>query len=145
MKMMKRIMFNLLLAVFLWLSSCLIPAARGDPPLGCCVVIQLSSSQVQDCNAKGRFQPVVVNPAESATVTLQYQISFAGRPVVIQALDGGTLGINGDTAIDQNGNLTFPFQCGEQPGLYRVSVVVDVAGNREAPGALVQFQVPNPE
>jgi hypothetical protein len=78
-------------------------------------------------------------------VTLQYHTSLAGRPVVIQALDGGTLGINGSTAIDQDGNLTFPFQCGEQPGLYRVSVVVDVEGNREPPGALVQFQVPNPE
>jgi hypothetical protein len=141
---MKRILFNLL-AIFLWLGSCLIPAARGDPPLGCCVVIQLSTSQVQDCNANGRFEPVVVTPAESATVSLQYHISFAARPVVIQAFDGGTLGINGSTAIDQDGRLTFPYQCGEQPGFYRVSVVVDVGGNREAPGALVQFQVPNPQ
>lgn len=142
---MQKILFSLPLAIFLWLSNCLIPAMRGDPPLGSCVVIQLPSSQAQDCDDKGRFQPVVVNPADSATVTLQYQISFANKPVVIQALDGGTLGINGDTTIDQNGNLSFPYQCGEQPGLYRVSVVVNVQGNRQAPGALVQFQVPNPQ
>ena len=139
---MKRTMFNLLSALFLWLASCLI--VRGDPPLGCCDVVQLASSQLEDCSTTGEFQTVVVSPLEMITVTLQFDVSVVNTPVVVQALDGGILGIGGSATIDQNGSLTFPFQVGDQPGLYRVSVIADLDGI-SVPFSLVQFQVPNPE
>lgn len=139
---MKRIIFNLLPGFFLWFGSLLI--ARGDPPLACCDVIQLPNSQVEDCTAKGQFEPVVVDPLVTASVNLQFDASLAGAQVVVQALDGGTLGINGSMTLDQEGNLSFSFQVSQQPGLYRVSVV-DVNGDGSVPLALVQFQIPNPD
>jgi hypothetical protein len=111
-KHMKRPMFKLLLAILLWLGSSLI--ARGDPPLGCCDVIQFATSQLEDCNTTGEFQTVVVSPLEMISATLQFGVSLARTPVVIQALDGGTLGINGSATIDQDGNVTFPFQIDDQ-------------------------------
>lgn len=142
-KNMKEKLFStLLLSTFLWFGSCLI--ARSDPPLACCDVIQLTNSQVEDCTAKGQFEPVVVAPVEAATVTLQFDASLAGSQVVVQALDGGTLGINGPVTIDADGSISFPFQVGDQPGLYRVSVVAQY-GSEDLPLALVQFQVPNPD
>ncbi len=139
---MKKIIFNLLSATFLWLGSCLI--ARGDPPPGCCVLIQLITTQVQDCSDKGEFEPVAVSQSEAATLSLQFDASLAGAAVAVQALDGGTLSFNGSTAIDQSGNLSFPFQVGALPGLYRVSIVAQYDSG-DVPVALVQFQVPSPE
>lgn len=94
--MINKITFSLL-AVLLWLTSSLI--AHGDTPLSCCYTIQLTASQVEDCSAKAEFQPVIVTPLETGTVTLQFDTSLAGREVVVQALDGGTLGIGGSVAI----------------------------------------------
>ena len=139
---MKPRTFDLLAAIFLWFASCLI--ARGDPPLGCCDVIQFESTQLQDCSNTGEFQTVVVSPLDMITVTLQFDISVANTPVVVQALDGGTLGIDGTATIDENGNLNFIFQVGDQPGLYRVSVIANLGGV-STPFSLVQFQVPNPQ
>jgi hypothetical protein len=139
---MKRTMFKLLLAMLVWLGSSLI--AHGDPPLGCCDVIQFASSQLEDCSTTGEFQAVVVSPLEMITVTLQFDVSLASTPVVVQGLDGGMLGIGSSATIDQNGSLIFPFQVSDQPGLYRVSVIADLDGV-SVPFSLVQFQVPNPE
>jgi hypothetical protein len=138
---MKRILLNLLPVILLWLGICLI--ARGDPPLGCCE-IQLATTQLEDCSDSGEFQPATAAALETATVTLQFDASLAGTAVAVQALDGGTLGINGSTVIDQTGNLSFPFQVGALPGLYRVSVVAQYESG-DVPVALVQFQVPSPE
>jgi hypothetical protein len=139
---MKRIIFNLLPGFFLWFGSLVI--ARGDPPLSCCDVIQLDAIQMQDCSPKGEFQPVSMTSLETATVTLEFDVSLAGTEVTIQALDGGTLSTGGSTTIDQNGNLSFSFQVADQPGLYRISVVAQM-GNGSVPISMVQFQVPNPE
>jgi hypothetical protein len=140
--MMNKFPFNLLLAIFFWLASSLV--VRGDPPLGCCGVIQLAASQVEDCSTTGEFQTVVVSALETATVTLQFDVSLAGTQLVVQALDGGVLGIGGSATIDQNGSISFPFQVGDQPGLYRVSVIAELDG-LSVSFSLVQFQVPNLE
>jgi hypothetical protein len=139
---MKRTAFNLLAAIFLWLASCLI--SHGDPPLGCCDTIEFETTQLQDCSTTGEFQTVVVSPLEMITVTLQFDVSVANTTVVVQALDGGVLGIGGSATIDQNGTLTFPFQVSDQAGLYRVSIIADLEGV-SVPFSIVQFQVPNPE
>jgi hypothetical protein len=131
-----------LLAILLWLGTSRI--AYGDPPFSCCYTIQLTASQVEDCSGNGQLQPVIVTALETATVTLQFDTSLAGTEVVVQALDGGALGISGSAIIDQNGNLSFPFQISDQPGLYRISVVADM-GSGSVPLSLVQFQLPNPE
>lgn len=134
--------FNLVAAIVLWLGSSLI--ARGDPPLGCCDVIQFATTQLRDCSTTGEFQTLVVAPLEMITVTLQFDVNVATTPVMVQALDGGMLGIGGSATIDQNGSLTFPFQVSDLPGLYRISVIADLDGV-SVPFSLVQFQVPNPE
>ena len=134
-------MFNLLLAVLIWLGSSLI--ARGDPPLGCCDIIQLATTQLEDCSTTGEFQTVAVSALETINVTLQFDVSLASTQVVVQALDGGALGIGGSATIDQNGTLTFPFQVSDQPGLYRVSVIADLDGV-SVPFSLVQFQGTQP-
>jgi hypothetical protein len=139
---MKKIISNLLAAILLWFASCLI--AHGDPPSGCCCLIQLVGSQLEDCSTTGEFQPVSVAPLETATVTLQFGTTLAGVQVVVQALDSGTLGFGGLARIDQDGNLSFPFRVGGQPGLYRLSVVAQMY-NESTSVSLVKFQVPSPE
>jgi hypothetical protein len=139
--MIKKISLSLL-ATLVWFGSSLI--AHGDPPLGCCDVVQLTTTQLEDCSTTGEFQTVVVSPLETITVTLQFDLSVVNTPVVVQALDGGVLGIGDSTTIDQNGSLTFPFQVSDLPGLYRVSVIADLDGI-SVPFSLVQFQVPTQE
>ncbi len=140
---MKRILFNLLPAVFLWLGSCCLATAQvaqSDQITDGQQIIQ------DDSSTTGKFQPVTVDPNASSDVALQFSVSLANKPVVVQVLDGGTLSINGDSAtIDQNGTLSFSFQVSDQPGVYRV-IVIDPNAGADSPYIIgvVQFDVPNP-
>jgi hypothetical protein len=65
----------------------------------------------------------------------------------VEPLDGGTLGIEGESAmIDANGTLSFPFQVSDQPGVYRVVVISPDGGDdgTAVVAALVQLEVPAP-
>jgi redox-sensitive bicupin YhaK (pirin superfamily) len=138
---MKRIMFNVLSAIFLWLASC------------CAVNAQATGDQITDPNqqiiqddssSNGKFQPVTVDAGATSDVKLQFPTSAAGKTVFIQPLDGGTASTNTAT-IDQNGVLIFSFQVAGQPGVYRV-IVIDPNAT-DAPSKIVgvvQFEVPNP-
>jgi hypothetical protein len=141
MKMMKRIMFNLLPAIFLWLGSC------------CAANAQATGDQITDPNqqiiqddssSNGKFQPVTVNPGATSDVKLQFPTSAAGKTVFIQPLDGGTPSTYAAT-IDQTGLLTFSFSVTDQPGVYRVIVIDPSATATPAKVVgVVQFDVPNP-
>lgn len=138
---MKRILFNLLPAVFLWLGSC------------CAACAQATGDQITDPNqqiiqddssSNGKFQPVTVDAGATSDVKLQFATSVAGETVFIQPLDGGTASTNTAT-IDQTGLLTFSFSVTDQPGIYRVIVIDPNATDTPAKiVGVVQFEVPNP-
>ena len=137
---MKRIFFNLLPAVFLWLGSCCIANAQasGDQITDGGQIIQ------DDSSATGTFQPVTVDASATSDVKLQFSTGAAGKTVLIQPLDGGTASA-GTATIDQNGVLDFSFQVTDQPGVYRVFVIdPNAADDRQRIVGLVQFEVPNP-
>ena len=101
---------------------------------------------IEDKSSNGKFEPVTVDPGATSDVGLQFPASLASTPVVVQALDGGQLGIDGNSAtINQNGMLSFPFQVTDQPGVYRV-LVIDPNADEDSPAivGVVQFEVPNP-
>jgi hypothetical protein len=138
---MKKIMFNLLPAIFLWLGSCSIAngQASGDQ------ITDPNQQIIQDTSSSnGKFQPVTVNPSATSTVKLQFSTDQAGKSLVIQPLDGGTASVNTATT-DQTGLLTFSFQVTDQPGVYRVVVIDPNATGAPAKiVGVVQFEVPNP-
>jgi hypothetical protein len=139
---MKRILFSVLPAILFWLGSCCIVNAQNPgPPVATSDQITLQNQQtITASSTTGVFDPVTVDPSAATTVQLQFPLSAAGMTVVVQVLDGGLLGINGNSAvIDQSGMLTFPFQVTGLPGLYRVLVVAN-----DQTLAQVQFWVPNP-
>lgn len=139
---MNRVIFNLLLAIFLWLGSCCIvtgQVAQSD---------QITDAQQQiiqaDDTSNGKFQPVTVDPGATSAVELQFPTGAAGKEVLIQPLDGGTT--NPDTAtIDETGLLTFSFCAGNPPGIYPVFIIDPNAP--QTPSKIIgvlQFVVPNP-
>jgi hypothetical protein len=102
---------------------------------------------IEDKSSNGKFEPVTVEPSARSDVALLFPASLASTSVVVQALDGGQLGIDGNSAtIDQNGMLSFPFQVTDQPGVYRV-VVINPNADEDSPVivGVVQFEVPSPE
>jgi hypothetical protein len=144
-KNMKKILLNLLPAIFLWFGSCSIATAQDSVAQS----DQITQGQqiIQDNDSStGKFDPVTVDPSATSDVALQFPASLASKPVVVQALDGGQLGIDGNSAtIDQNGMLSFPFQVSDQPGVHRV-IVIDPNADEDSLAivGMVQFEVPSP-
>jgi hypothetical protein len=100
-----------------------------------------------DDSPTGRFEPVTVAPSATSDVALQFSTSLANKAVLVEALDGGTVGVNGESAtIDANGTLSFPFQVTDQPGVYRIIVINPDGGDdgTAVVAALVQLEVPVP-
>jgi hypothetical protein len=140
---MKQTVFNLLAGIFLWLCSCCAVTAQDPAPLpASSAQITFPNQQVVTVtSASGIFDPVTVNPQDAVNVQLQFPITAAGIGVLIQVMDGGVLGIDGDSVtVGEDGTLSFPFQVSDVPGLYRVLVI-----SNDQPVAQVQFWVPNPE
>ena len=141
MKLMKKLTFNLLPAIFLWLGSCCIAngQATGDQ------ITDPNQQIIQDdSSATGNFQPATVDASATSDVKLQFSTGAAGKTLLVQPLDGGTTSA-GTATIDQNGLLDFSFQVTDQPGVYRI-VVVDQTVDQNSPDivGVVQFEVPNP-
>jgi hypothetical protein len=140
---MKRIFFNLLPAIFFWLGSCCIACAQATSDQ-----ITKDNQIIQDdSSSTGTFQAVTVEASATSSVTLQFPQSQAGKPVIVQSPDGGTLsGIDPNSAaIGQDGSLSATFQVADQPGIYRV-MVIDPNAGADSPYiiGMVQFVVPNP-
>jgi hypothetical protein len=142
-KKMKKILFDLLPAIFVWLGSCCIATAQ-DPVAQSDQITQGGEIIQDDDSTTGKFQPVTVDPSATSDVALQFPASLASKPVVVQALDAGTLSGNSAT-IDASGNLSFSFQVTDQAGVYRVIVIDPNAGeDSTAIVGVVQFEVPDP-
>jgi hypothetical protein len=142
---MKKILFNLLPAMFFCFGSCCIATAQD--PVAQSDQITTDGQEIQDDDSStGKFQPVTVDPSATSDVALQFPASLASKPVVVQPLDGGQLGIDGNSAtIDQNGMLAFPFQVTDQPGVHRV-IVINPNADEDSTHIIgvVQFEVPSP-
>lgn len=111
--------------------------AQADPPAFSDVITFATGQGVRGRSTAGRFAPVALNPLETAAIKLQFAATLVGKPVIIQALDGGGLGLAADSAaIALDGTTSFQFQAGDQPGAYRVLVI---AGGT---ASMVQFEVP---
>jgi len=139
---MKRILLNLVPAIFLWFGSCCIATAQvaqSDE-------ITDDSQQIiqDDSSSTGSFEPVTVDPSASSDVSLQFPQSLVGKTVSVQPLDGGVLQI-GSSAVGQDGKLSFSFQVSDQPGVHRV-IVFDSNAGEDSPKivAILQFEVPSP-
>ena len=140
---MKKIIFNLLPAMFIWFDSCYVATAQ-DAPVALSDQITTDGQEViqDDDSASGTFTPVIVDALSTSSVKLQFPNSLFSKPVIISALDGGTVSNNSAT-IDASGSLTFSFQVSAQPGVHRV-IVIDPNAGEDNPNiiGLVRFEVP---
>jgi hypothetical protein len=142
---MKRIMFNLLPAVFLWLGSCCIATAQDSPVAQSDQITGDDQQIIQDDDTStGTFTPVTVDPSAASDVALQFPASLTNKSVAIEAPDGGSLSSNSAT-IGTDGSLSFSFQVSDQPGVHRV-MVIDPNADEDSPHIIgvVQFEVPSP-
>ena len=137
---MKRTIFNLLPTIFLWLCACYTVTAQDVAQSD-----QITQGQqiIQaDSTTTGKFEPVTVGASATSDVLLQFPVGLAGKAVTIQPLDGGVVQA-ADSAIDQDGTLSFSFQVSDRLGLHRV-IVIDPNAGEDSPHiiAVVQFAVP---
>jgi hypothetical protein len=140
---MKKILFNLLPAMFFCFGSCCIATAQD--PVAQSDQITTDGQEIQDDDSStGKFQPVTVSPSATSDVALQFPASLTNKPVVIEPLDGGQLSTNSAT-IDANGMLAFSFQVTDQPGVHRV-IVINPNADEDSTHIIgvVQFEVPSP-
>ena len=137
---MKTITLNLLPAMFLWLCSCC--AATAQDVAQSDQITQGQQIIQADSTTTGKFEPVTVGAGATSDVLLQFPVSLASKPVTVQPLDGGVMQ-TADSAIDQDGNLSFTFQVSDRLGLHRV-IVIDPNAGEDSPHiiAVVQFAVP---
>ena len=142
---MKKIIFTLLPAIFLWLGSCYVATAQDSGVAQSDQITGDGQEIIQDDDSStGTFTPVTVDPSATSDVALQFPASLTNKPVAIEALEGGTLSSNSGT-IDTNGNLSFSFQVSDQPGVHRV-IVIDPNPDEDSLHivGVVQFEVPPP-
>jgi hypothetical protein len=121
-------------------TDSLVPSAPVSPPPAASAVITFASGQaIRSHSAGGRFTPVTLNPLDTTAIRLQFASTLAGTPVTVQPLDGGSVGLTAQSVtVASDGTISFQFQAGAPPGLYRVLVI---AG---ATVSMVQFSVPSP-
>jgi hypothetical protein len=80
---------------------------------------------------RGHFPLMGIRPGEVADIELQFPLLWANTTLIVQPPDGGKLFGNSNTtaiaanitAIALDGSAAFRFQAGDQPGLYRVSII----------------------
>ena len=70
----------------------------------------------------GVMEPVGLAIGQPVTITLEFIPQRAGDSVLVSALDGGQLDPSGPVVIPANGKVSFTFQPGRTPGLYRLVV-----------------------
>lgn len=86
------------------------------------------------------FRVAGIRPHETIDIKLQFSSEWAGTPLVLQALDGGNVSATPKNAvIAEDGTASFRFQAGDQPGLYRVSII-GAAG-----GSTLKFWIADPK
>ncbi|HZR04970.1 MAG TPA: hypothetical protein VFA61_03985 [Candidatus Udaeobacter sp.] len=143
---MKTMLFNILPAICLWLGICCMATAQEAPVAQSDQITQDGVIIQGDGSDTGSFETVTVDAGTESSVTLQFPVSMAGKPVAVEALDGGTVTSDGGTpTVAVDGSLAFSFSVTTQPGVHRV-IVVDPNADADSPHiiALVRFEVPPP-
>jgi hypothetical protein len=89
---------------------------------------------------KGHFRLTDIRPHETVNVRLQFPLSFNNAPVLATALDGGQATVStSNMTIAPDGTTRMRFQAGDQPGLYRVLVVVGTSRS------ILKFWIADPQ
>ena len=71
-------------------------------------------------------------------VQVRFPLEFVGATLIAQSLDGGTFPNGQDSlTVAVDGTVSIQFQTGNQPGVYRLRLIVNETG------ALLQFYVPS--
>jgi hypothetical protein len=69
------------------------------------------------------FEQLGVLQEQVLTITVQFPSEMAGQPMIVEALDGGTLFIPEEGLfVGTDGNVTFQFQAGDAFGACRLAV-----------------------
>lgn len=69
----------------------------------------------------GDALPIGLRANQKVRVSVQFPTERAGEPIPVSVWDGGKISTaNNDALIGGDGRLTFAFQAGSAPGLYRV-------------------------
>jgi hypothetical protein len=104
-----------------------IPPTSPDAPLindGMTVITYSPNNEVITDNDGGKASALPgLAPGQVVTVTVMFGPEKNGQTIQAFALDGGTLSVpNTGLVADANGNVTFQFQAGNDPGLYQVAL-----------------------
>ena len=71
----------------------------------------------------GEMEPVGLPLGQVIEITLEFPKKRAGQLVIVSALDGGRITApGGPLSVSANGTVSFSFQSGQVPGLYRLLV-----------------------
>ena len=81
-------------------------------------------TEINEKNESGKTDKLPgLQPDQIVGVTLKFGVSKAGTPIQVFAPDGGALIDVGEGLIaDEEGNVSFRFQVGHNPGLYQVAL-----------------------
>ena len=82
------------------------------------------ATEVYAHSIDGRFRLVGLHLNETVDITVQFPTGWEKTHLTVQALDGGDLfPQSADTVIADDGSTSFQFRAGNQPGLYRISMI----------------------
>lgn len=120
-------------AILVCANTCLSIAARGQlTPIDGPVVRAGSESLLLTVNSKtgtlvetnivyGDAVPIGLQSNQTVDVSVQFPAERAGESIPVSVWDGGKISTaNNNAVIGSDGRLTFTFQAGAAPGLYRV-------------------------
>ena len=87
--------------------------------------ISYAGTNALKVKSKSGFFPVAdIRPLEIVEIELQFPVVWGNTPLIVQAPDGGNLIRKSKAAvIATDGTAAFRFQAGDQPGLYRLSII----------------------
>ena len=75
-------------------------------------------------SAGGVFPLVITLPGDTLNIQVQFPLTLANTPLVVQVMDGGDLASGQDTqTIGSDGTASVQFQIPTDPGAYRVLLI----------------------
>lgn len=126
-----RLRYFFLAAVFLCANGCLSLAVHGQAPIDSTVrsgseslPLVVNSGAGKSVETKiiyGVALPIGLQPNQTVDVSVQFPAGRAGESIPVSVWDGGKISTASNNAlVGGDGRLTFTFQAGSSPGLYRV-------------------------
>jgi hypothetical protein len=95
----------------------------NSPPLDM-IVNPGTQYEMWQTSHEGLLDPVGIDSSAQMAIMLSSQYLTPKGPVGITPLDGGEIFVDdGDLMVSSEGTVTFSFQAGSTPGMYRVAVI----------------------